>query len=267
MNAEFLQEIEEPQNLQLQQLLADSRTAVEAELAEHNIDGLNDDTLTRFSYTYYHDWETDDPDYVFLLEDPGMPGEHVIMEAAALARRAGQPPSRELVSVFRRFGARWLARRRYADFTGAFVTICADAGLIDPDEPWWQYLLDGGFFDDFYMGDVVKYRAPNVGTADLQAAFTEQLLHELEYVDPDLIFAFGKRAWEACRDRLGVTIETAGVDPDRMHSVHGRPGEATRLLDTTVLPLGHMSPNFLGAQIPHEEYFERLEDGLRELSV
>lgn len=262
MNPEFLASIESPDQLALQNLRDDAIAEVRKELRGHHVEDVSEATIRRFAYTYYHDWEEDNPDIVFLLEDPGMPGEHVLAEAHEIDEVDGKEPNRELLKIFRRFGARWLMQKRYADFTSQFVATCEEAGLIDPDDPWWKYLLSYDFFDDFYMCDVVKYRAPNVSDADLKAAFTEHLVHELEYVDPDLVFTFGKRAWNCLRTNLGAEPVDGSVDPTRMNSVHGAPARTTRLLDVDVIPLGHMSPNFLGAQMSHRDYFKKVENAL-----
>lgn len=261
MDREFLAAIEDPDNLNLQRLLSNSKEAVEEELAENQVTELTDTTLTRFSYTYYHDWISDDPDYVILLEDPGLPGEHVVTEAHHIDEAAGSQPNRDLLAIFRRFGARWLMQSRYTDFTHDFVKSCADEGLIDVELPWWKYILSYEFFDDFYMADVVKYRAQSLKSGDIQAAFTEQLIHELEYVDPDFIFTFGKRAWTTLHSRLGLEFQDSNADPDIMEEVHGNPAESTRLLDTTVIPAGHMSPNFR-YPLGHDTYMSRLKAGI-----
>lgn len=267
MNEEFVASIEQPDKLQLQQLQESAREAVIDRLADYDMYDVPDWVIRKLTYTYYHDWETDDPSYVFLLEDPGIPGEHVVLETAEYAELGEGYDPHDVIQIDRRFGARWLATRRYTDFTSEFIDACGENGLISLDEPWWRYLLTGRFFDDFYMADVIKYRGVNAGTGDVNTAFSSHLIHELEYVDPDVIFAFGKRAWETIRDQLGATPVGDPSDGQGVTDVHGVLHATGRLLDTAVLPLGHPSTNFRGAQLAHDTYMARLVDGVEHLVI
>lgn len=99
----------------------------------------------------------------------------------------------------------------------------------------------------------------------MQASFTEALIHELEYVDPELIFVFGKRAWRMVRQQLGAQmVQHEAIDDLKMTQVHGHLFKTQRLLDTHVLPLGHMSTNFYGAQIARPEYMAGVERGIKQ---
>lgn len=266
MDPEFVHSIESPEPLPLQELQAEAWDVVVERLAEYDMLDVPDWVVRKMTYTYYHDWTTDDPDYVFLLEDPGKPGEHVVLETSAYASLGEGYDPLDAVQIDRRFGARWLATRRYTPFTSAFVEACAEFGLISADVSWWRYVLSGQFFDDFYMADVVKYRGVSAGTGDINAAFSTHLIHELEHVDPDIVFAFGKRAWETIKDKLhAVPLDERPASPG-VRDVHGVPHSTERLLDTDVLPLGHPSTNFRGAQLSHDEYMERLRDGVRSLT-
>lgn len=262
MNAAFVDGIAEPSHPQMQTLQRQAQETVTDRLAQYDIESVPDHVLQQLTYTYYHDWETDDPSYVFLLEDPGTPGEHVIHEISAYADLGADPDIWDTIAIDRRFGARWLATNRYTDFTSEFITLCEAAGLIETAHPWWRYLLGGHFFDDFYMGDVVKYRAPSVGSGDVRVSFTEYLYDEVEALDPELIFAFGKRAWETVRDNLLAEPTAEAPASQSVLDVHGVLHQTKRPPKTYVLPLGHMSPNFRGAQLPHAEYMEGLERGL-----
>jgi len=201
MNRDFVEGIEHPESRYLQEAQESAARHVRERLEDHHMTDVPDKVLRKLTYAYYHDWEQNDPNYVFLLADPGVPGEHVVFEANAYA---GLEPTdyRTKVQIDQRFGARWLAKQRYTDFTSEFLTHCQDHGLVEFDEPWWQYLLSGSFFDDFYMTDVVKYRENNPSQATLDAAVRLGLIQELEYIDPDLIFTFGSRAWDAVRTHL-----------------------------------------------------------------
>jgi uracil-DNA glycosylase len=115
------------------------------------------------------------------------------------------------------------------------------------------------------MTDIVTYRAPGsaVGSPEVQFSFSEQLREELEAIDPDLIFTFGNRAWNPIRDELAAEpVENLAIDESRITELHGSLHETGRVLDTYVLPLGHMSTQFYGAQISKQEYIVRMEDGL-----
>lgn len=264
MNSAFVSGIENPDRLQLQEQQASAREVVEERLRSYDMTEVPDYVLRKLTYTYYHDWETDDPQFMFLLADPGVPGEHVIMEVADyVGLEPGYDPH-DAIQIDRRFGARWLAKGAYTDFTSAFLQACAENGLIDLTEPWWQYLLTGGFFDDFYMTDVIKYRGVNAAAGDVNASFYEFLSDEFEYLDPDIVFAFGKRAWTTLLDKFEIEPLGDGVVSESVHDVHGSLYEASGLVETDVLPLGHMSGNFRGAQISKADYQDKLEFGLEE---
>lgn len=115
------------------------------------------------------------------------------------------------------------------------------------------------------MTDVIKYRGVNAGTGDVNAAFSAHLIHELEYVEPEVIFASVKRAWEVIRDQLGAVPLSDPPTGSGVREVHGVPHTTERLLETTVLPLGHPSTNFRGAQLSHDEYMDRLAAGVERL--
>lgn len=247
----------------MQDLQRQAREAVIERLAKYDMVDVPDHVIRHLTYAYYHDWEVDDPEFVFLLEDPGIPGEHVVHETNAYVDLGTEYDIRDVVEIDRRFGARWLAKSTYTEFTSQFISLCQEYGLVETDSPWWQYLLGGAFFDDFYMCDVVKYRATSIGTADVRVSFTEFLYDEIETIEPDLIFAFGKRAWETIRDQLRAEPLEEEPASQSVLDVHGVLHRTTRPPDTTVLPLGHMSPNFRGAQISHAEYIDGMERGLR----
>lgn len=67
-----------------------------------------------------------------------------------------------------------------------FVTTCAENDLIDPDTEWQDYVRSEAFFDDFYMTDIVKYRAERsaVGTPAVRASCSEFLRPELAHIAP-----------------------------------------------------------------------------------
>lgn len=262
MDNSFLRRIEDPDRLQLQKQQDAAKAAVKERLAAYDMQDVPESALRKLTYTYYHDWQTDDPQFMFLLEDPGIPGEHVLLEIEEYASLGADYTPRQAIQVDRRFGARWLATKSYTDFTSAFLRTCADNNLIELEDPWWRYLLSGAFFDDFYMADVIKYRGINAASGDINASFYAFLSDELEYVDPDLVFAFGKRAWTTLKDQFDITPLDDGPVSNSIHDVHGYIYEATGLVDTDILPVGHMSGNFRGAQISKVTYQEGLAQGL-----
>jgi hypothetical protein len=263
MNSEFVAQIEHPESRYLQETQQSAYENVRDRLSEHHMTDVPERVLEKLTYTYYHDWEQNDPSYFFLLADPGVPGEHVVFEASAYADLAAEA-YREKVHIDQRFGARWLAKKRYTDFTSEFIQRCQEHGLVDVDESWWQYLLSGSFFDDFYMTDVVKYREGSPKAAALDASVRIGLIEELEYINPDLIFAFGKRAWDAIQTHLQAEPVSNRNGSSSITDAHGTLHQATGEEEIAILPCGHMSPQFRGAQISHEEYMDRIESGIRE---
>jgi hypothetical protein len=225
-----------------------------------------DHVLRKLTYTYYHDWKTEDPRFMFLLEDPGIPGEHVIMEVADYVDLGSGYDLYDAVQIDRRFGSHWLAKRGYTDFSSDFIQACSDNGLIELEEPWWQYLLSGEFFDDFYMADVIKYRGVNASTGDINTSYYSFLSEELEFLEPDLVFAFGKRAWTTLLEKFEIEPLVDGPVSESILDVHGAVYGASGIVETDVLPLGHMSGNCRRSQIPKLDYLQGLVKGLNELA-
>lgn len=112
------------------------------------------------------------------------------------------------------------------------------------------------------MTDVVKYRENSPSKAALDASVRLGLIRELEYIDPELIFTFGSRAWDAVWTHLQAKPVGDIDDPSSITEVHGMLHRATREYDIGILPCGHMSPQFRGAQISHEEYMGRTASGI-----
>ena len=80
MNSAFVERINDPGRLQLQQQQESAREAVRERLRVYDMADVPDYVLQKLTYTYYHDWKTDEQRFMFLLEDPGVPGEHIILE-------------------------------------------------------------------------------------------------------------------------------------------------------------------------------------------
>jgi hypothetical protein len=265
MDAEFLERIENPRSRILEELFESAVENVEKQLREYGATNLDDWALRKIAYTYYYDWENDEPNYVFLLEDPGNLNDRHTRAVQRIEKLEDDYDPLSLVDIYRGFATTWFTETRNSDFFRRFLYTCSDSGLISFDDYWGDYVKSQRFFDDFYMTDIVKYRAPGsaVGSPEVQFSFSEQLREELEAIDPDLIFTFGNRAWNPIRDELAAEpVENLAIDESRITELHGSLHETGRVLDTYVLPLGHMSTQFYGAQISKQEYIGRLEDGL-----
>jgi len=170
-----------------------------------------------------------------------------------------------LVGIYRQFATTWFTETRNSDFIRRFLTTCSENSLIDFDDYWGDYVKSQRFFDDFYMTDIVKYRAPGsaVRSQEVCSSFSEQLRPELETLDPDLIFTFGNRAWNPIKEELAAEpVDNLDIDESKITELHGHLHGTGRVLDTYVLPLGHMSTQFYGAQISKQKYMGRMEDGL-----
>lgn len=267
MDAAFLDRIENPRSRILEDLFESAVENVEQQLREYGATNLDDWALRKIAYTYYYDWENDDPDYIFLLEDPGNPNDRHTRDVRRIEKLKDDYDPLSLVDIYRGFATTWFTETRNSDFIRRFLYTCSDSGLISFDDYWGDYVKSQRFFDDFYMTDIVKYRAPGsaVGSPEVQFSFSEQLREELEAIDPDLIFTFGNRAWNPIKEELATEpVETLAIDELKITELHGHLHETGRVLDTYVLPLGHMSTQFYGAQISKQEYMGRMANGLEQ---
>lgn len=267
MDAEFLERIENPRSRILKELFESAVENVREQLKEYGATGIDEWALRKIAYTYYYDWETDDPDYVFLLEDPGNLNQRHTREVRRIEALRDDYDPRSLVDIYRGFATAWFTETRNSDFIRRFLSTCSDNGLIEFGDYWGDYVKSQQFFDDFYMTDIVKYRAPGsaVGSPEVQFSFSEQLRGELETINPDLIFTFGNRAWNPIKTELATEpVESLSIDESKITDLHGHLHRTGRVLDTYVLPLGHMSTQFYGAQIAKQEYMDRMERGIEE---
>lgn len=265
MNNQFIDRIETPSSRVLEDVFENAVQNVQGQLNEYGASDLDEWALRKIAFTYYYDWETDDPNYVFLLKDPGPLNERHTRELERIAQLKNGYEPRDLIEIYRQFATTWFVETRNADFMRRFVRTCATNDLIEPDDSWQDYVRSQAFFDDFYMSDIVKYRAERgaVGTRAVRASFSEFLRPELEHIDPDLIITFGNRAWNPIQEELQpLPVEDPDVDTSKITELHGHLHETQRIVDAYVLPLGHMSTQFYGAQLPKEEYMDRFADGL-----
>jgi len=265
VNSEFIERIESPTAPQQRKLFELGRGETEERLEGYDIDveELDEATLTRLNYTYYHNWEENDPDFMFLVRDPGTPGDHVVSEIVNI-RDTTDPI--ELINIYQRIGAQWLMKRDYATFIKTFLDVFEEEDLIDIPDPWWEYVLNGSFFDDFYMTDVVKYRVDqDLSDTDIQNCFTEYLFDEIEDVDPNLIFAFGKTPWLSLRNMLGtVRVDDGESTQASITEAQGSLYRTTKMPgeQVHVVPFMHMSPHNYPSKVTIPEFEEMLKDSL-----
>lgn len=261
ITAEFVNRIEHPDNEVLQELFDDAQQTTRDRLTEWGYPNVDDWIVRKMTYTYYYQPSTDDPDFVFLLQDPGILQKRHTEELAAIHQLRDDFSTRQLVSAFRQFAKSWLLRRN-ADFSKRFFTALDDLDVISVEQSWEAYLRDEHFFDDFYMTDVVKYRTDGFRKRHEEASVEAFLRDELTAIDPDLIFAFGGDAWTAVRSHLGAQLLTdEQLDTSKITEVHGHLGRTTELVNTHVLPLSHMSGQ-IWWRFPPDEYIERLRTGI-----
>lgn len=273
---QHLDQIEHPSHPALQNLLATARDNVVDQLrtdgATVRDDGtvayrdavLGDAELTKFCYTFYYDWEAaDDPQYMFLVQNPGelVSARHLDDEAAELvAAVTSDTPYRDQVRVNRGYLKDWLWRRNRR-FAGNFFPRLDAHNLIDIDgvEPY----LDDGFYNDFVLTDLVKYRVATKHIdadpgGNAEASFDAFLQPELDALDPDLVFCFGSRCWKVLYRNLDVTPVKAPETrlTDTVTNAHGY---LFRTDDTYIIPLTHFSGrnSFL-----RDSYYDYLDDGL-----
>lgn len=252
-----LDQIDDPDHPRLQTVLEQAVEEVRAVVAEADAPAVSESVLRRLAYTYYYDWETDDPDYMLLVQDPGrLQPRHleILQEANPLTDGCSK---RDQIQTYRAFAKTWLTRRN-SDFTTQFFDTLADYGLIEPADSWPTYVESGRLFDDFYLGDVVKYRANGYGR-DVEAVSYEQLLErELQMVDPECIFTFGASAWRTVRHHMDPRpLTDPHIDDSKITAIHGVVHEVETPVQTTVIPLSHMSGQ-VWWRFPPDEYLARL---------
>lgn len=114
------------------------------------------------------------------------------------------------------------------------------------------------------MRTLTKYRGVSAGTGDVDASFSEFLIQELEWVNPNFVFVFGKLSWETLQNRLQATPVGELPASDSVLDFPGVLHATRRLLDTAVLPLSHLNPNFRGAQIANNDYVLGLASGVEQ---
>lgn len=256
----LLKRMDNPDDPKLQSLQSDAKDHVE-EVARAS--GIFPDThaVRRLSYTYYYDWKVDDPDIMLLVQDPGNLHERHIQELQPENPLEGGCTRRDQVSIYRQFAKSWLTGRN-ADFSEKFFGTFEEHGLINLGYNWEEYINSEQIFQDFYLGDVVKYRVDGFGRSAERKSYSKFLEEEIRSLDPTLIITFGSNAWDSLRRETDPTLAIdSKADPSKMLEIHGDLHSIANPIDSFVLPLSHMSGQ-VWWRFPPEEYLKRLDTAL-----
>jgi len=260
---DLLSLIDQPTQPELQALQETATDAIEPVLSQAGF-SVRSEVCRRLSYTFYYDWETDDPDYLLLVQDPGNLHERHLSELRPHNPLADDCSARDQIGVYRAFGQSWLTGRN-ADFTERFFETLAHHSLISLLNGWHEYVASGKFYHDFYLGDVVKYRVDGFGTTEERASYHALLARELQALDPKVVFTFGGDAWPALRRYTSPepVVET-DANPTSVMDIHGTLHRISEPIETYVLPLAHMSGQ-VWWRFPPDEYIARLSTALKVL--
>lgn len=262
MDESFFQQLTDPQRDSLSALFVEAQEGVEATLAEWGMGDVHPAVVENLAFTYYHDWTSESPSVVFLVQDPGPLYDRHRDEVAAIRELGPDPDPRRLIDLHQRFATSWLVRRN-SGFTKQFLYTCGAAGLLSPGEDWEGYVSSGAFFDDVYVADVINYRTSSHGETHRAAAYREFLEAELRYVDPDTMFVFGAAAWEVVRAHLDPTPLGGDVaDETKVTQAHGYPFAVdVDGSESVVFPLVHFSGQIYHSLL-RNSYFDYLHEGL-----
>jgi uracil-DNA glycosylase len=264
MHSEFFNRIAQPEHPALGDLADQARTGVENTLMDWGLENVSQSVVRNLSFTYYHDWEHDDPNCLLVIQDPGPLYDRHQDEVQAIRDLGTDPDPLELISLHRSFAISWLVQRN-ADFAEKFVETCDEHGIATPEDDWRDYIEQGRFFDDFYLADVVKYRTDSHNHNQRIASYRGYLRDEIHYVDPELVFVFGGDAWSLLRSQMTLTPqETIDIDPSKVTEAHGHPFRTTTPVETTIIPLVHFSGRVYHSLL-RDSYFDYLEEGLATL--
>lgn len=252
---QYLRQIEEPHSPELTQLFEQALSDVREKFDDKDLE-VDSETLQKSTYTYYHNWETESPKFGFFLQNPGtLKPRH---EGKDLLE-ASEPL--DYVEVYQRYAAEWFVKKN-EHFAGRFFPLLDHHGLIDVDN--WKTYVQDGFFDDFYMTDLVKYR---VTTGDIEdqhrtESYEEQLKHELEAIDLELVFAFSSRLWKTLHEEVPLEpIIDEAPESDSVSKCHGYLYQAGDPLNCHVIPLSHYSRQIYGHYL-RDSYFDYLQEGI-----
>ena len=261
MARRVLDDIDDPAHPVLRELHGDAMAATREVLDDADVPDVSEGVIRRLSYTYYFDWETDDPEYMLLVQDPGSLQQRHLEELRDSNPLADGCSKRDQIQIYRAFAKSWLTSRN-SDFAEQFFGVLEEFGLIDLGADWETYISSGGLYQDFYLADVVKYRADGFGIRDEDVSYDQYLEEEIETLDPDIIFTFGGNAWSALRRNMDPEPLTDDhIDPSRMLDIHGVVHDVETPVETTIIPLSHMSGQ-VWWQYPPEDYIAELRWGL-----
>lgn len=101
MNAEFYNRIAQPEHPALRDLAKQARSDVEAALTEWGLEEISPSVVRNLSFTYYHDWEHDDPECLLVIQDSGPLYDRHRNELQAIRNLRTDPDPLELVSLHR----------------------------------------------------------------------------------------------------------------------------------------------------------------------
>ena len=92
-------EIDKPTEPTLRELQQTAIGSVETVLSDTGF-RTREEVSRRLSYTFYYDWETDDPDIVLLVQDPGNLHERHPSELRPQNPLAGESSARDQIGVY-----------------------------------------------------------------------------------------------------------------------------------------------------------------------
>lgn len=259
LDAGFVEDIEHPDSTVLQAALSQARDRTTERLREMGFHYPDEWLIQTVACAYCHDWAQADPQYAFVLPDPGDIDREFDSEVRSLRSSGPDVPPRERVAFDQQIASAWFTDHE-TRFPREFFTALAEQGLIAPADDRERYVADGEFFEEFYLTHAVKYRLNGYSTAQGAAAFSAQLGRELDAVDPTVIFTVGERTWQTLREGLGLTHE-GSASAESLTDAHG---QLHRADETFVIPLGPTSGTEWW-QFPPTAYVERLERALARL--
>lgn len=260
LDGRIIEKIEYPESPALRDLLDQAREHAQEELTSAGVEVSSSD-VNKSTYTYYHDWEREDPIYAFIVQNPGQLQRRHEMEGI----REAQSPL-DYVRTYQKYAVDWLIEKN-AHFSREFFPMLDRNGLISLDDGDWNRYVREEFYDDFYLTDLVKYR---VRTGDIddehrQAGLEEHLGPELRRLGPDVVFAFSSRVWNTFLENLNPTPLSNGAGLDsKVSRAHGYLYHIENPIDAYVVPLSHFSSRVY-ALLLRDSYFEYLADGLADL--
>jgi nicotinamidase-related amidase len=175
------------------------------------------------------------------------------------------------INVWRKYFKKWVKEKNRIFFERFFRSL-KKFGLITSYKNFKTY-VEKQMFDDFYITDAVKCRAPTSKLKDehFDTCFEKFLSKEIRYLKPMLIFAFSSRTWNILKRKISMkSMEHAppiikrGTKGHKLEpplvKAHGYLYKHGK--DQFIIPLTHMSRKQFEFYL-RNSYFDYLEDGLR----